>query len=803
MASGEGPSGSNTQVAWATTAPPAEPPRSANDSNPDAALPPPRIAGRYTIQAQIGLGGMGAVYVVFDHDLDEVVALKMLRPELASRAGLAQRFRQEVKLARRVTHPNVVRTFDLGEFVTDDGTTQLFLTMEYVDGRPLSHRIAEEGPLAPDRITPILAGICAGLAAAHDAGVVHRDLKPDNVLVATDGRVVLTDFGIARAVRTSDSLHTQPGLIGTPVYMAPEQASGGTVDHRADLYALGAIVYELATGAPPFTGDDPQQVALARVLHPPPDPRTRKPGLSLSIAGFLLRALARDPVDRFSTASELRDAWDRAAAGTAPADPLAVRASLLPPATVPSPTSFLPDPKGRTLAVLPFRSADPADAPLARGFCEELVDAFSMTRGLRVRPLGKAADDDEPREIGRRLGVEIVVEGSIRRTAAGYRVGLRTVSVADGYVLGAWRFESADPLGLVDDAALTVAKALTVELPSPSRQVASPEAVDLYLRGKSALRDAWFQPIGALTLLTQAHALAPDDPDILAAYATGLARTGLFASSDQPVVLGVARSEAERAVSLGPDRAEGWFALGVARIYSSDLAGGAEALRNALARAPGHAQAQHALGSLLLEAGVVTEAMARLNAAVSLDPSSLDARLELARAHALLGDWNRAWTLLSADPGRKPLGRAIVWSRLRLWNPQLAPAPPLPPPDDADEQPFVRHVVEFLQEIVATGKWPASSDRILAEGVEATAGRLHTVRLQYKAEAMLFLGEPDRALAAIGQAATQGMVDLLWLERCPLVTPLRGNPDLERARRIVADRADAVARAVGARIEIA
>ncbi|HVY49887.1 MAG TPA: serine/threonine-protein kinase, partial [Minicystis sp.] len=259
------------------------------------------VAGRYEILGMLGVGGMGTVYRARDRELDEVVALKALRRELVDAPGMLERFRREVKLARRVTHPNVARVFDIGEH---DG--EKFLTMEYVDGESLAGLLAREGALSVARGVELAVAVCAGLGAAHHAGVVHRDLKPDNVLLSKSGRVVVTDFGIARAVMDGGAGQTAGGLVGTPAYMAPEQVEGAAdVDARADVYALGAMLFELFTGARPWIGDAPIAVAAARLVHPPPDPRAKKPDLPTPLARAILRCMARRREERFASVAEV------------------------------------------------------------------------------------------------------------------------------------------------------------------------------------------------------------------------------------------------------------------------------------------------------------------------------------------------------------------------------------------------------------------------------------------------------------------------------------------------------------------
>jgi serine/threonine-protein kinase len=273
------------------------------------------IADRYEVIGVLGAGAMGRVFRVFDRALDEVVALKLLRRELVGVPGMVERFRREVKLARRVTSKHVVRTFDLGEHAG-----AFFLTMEQIDGQALARHLAA-GRLSVPETMRIACAVAEGIAAAHATGVVHLDLKPDNVLVGNDGRIAVTDFGIASIIEVSprDSFERS---YGTPAYMAPEQMRGGTpIGPPADVYAFGAMMFEMLTGRQPFTGEDALKIAHARLEQPPPDPRSlcQVPDPH---AELVLRCLAREPAERFADGRELLHA-------VTALDPMFSRASLV------------------------------------------------------------------------------------------------------------------------------------------------------------------------------------------------------------------------------------------------------------------------------------------------------------------------------------------------------------------------------------------------------------------------------------------------------------------------------------------
>ena len=246
------------------------------------------FAGRYEIEKHIGEGGMGAVYRVHDREVDETIALKLLLSTATQGSEVVERFRREVRLARRVTHRNVARTYDLGEH---EGLR--FLTMEYIRGESLRQVLHRKRQLTPGCASALAVEIFAGLSAAHDAGIIHRDLKPANILLERGGRVVITDFGIARASEAEATLRTGK-LMGTPAYMSPEQVAGTPIDHRADLYAAGLILYEMLTGQLPFVGENSIGVALARLAQEPRHPREFVATLPDGLPELVLNLLARE-----------------------------------------------------------------------------------------------------------------------------------------------------------------------------------------------------------------------------------------------------------------------------------------------------------------------------------------------------------------------------------------------------------------------------------------------------------------------------------------------------------------------------
>ncbi len=754
------------------------------DSSQASSAPRALLAHRYEIEGLLGVGGMGSVYRAFDRELDERVALKVLRRELLGDPVTLERFRREVKLARRVTHPNVARVYDIGEH---EGVR--FLTMELVDGESLAATLAREVALAPARVVAIARAVCDGLSAAHAAGVVHRDLKPDNVILARDGRVVLTDFGIARLAGSGAS-RTLGMVLGTPQYMAPEQVDPrGEIDGRADLYALGVMLFEMLAGEAPWKGDSPIAIAARRLVAPPPDPGDVV-NVPASLAAIVLRLIAREPAGRFASASDVRDALAacRDLDGVGPL-PLSLRPTQPPP-----PLALPPRSPARSIAVMPVRNTgSPEDEHYGRLFGDALCEALIGQPAMTVRSCTVRLADQDARVRGREVGAEVVVTPSLRVTAdGGLRVALRVVSVAEGIQLWAGRVDR--PLGqlfaLARDCAERVAAAMLV--PIPARPVAEegddPEIIELLSRAHTDATSV--EPTAndrAVALLERAITSREEDPRILAAYASALARRvedgdGILEE------LVEARSMAERAVSLSPDAVTPHVAL--ARVHLELGESSAAAAQLAFGVDTGHALFQRTLGLLLADAALLEGAAAHLARAARLGERR--ARWDEAQVRALSGDMATAEAILDEEGPDAAGGYFVVACRLAAWGGNPASLSRL---TDVLKARPVRHRDALLAYLGTTpGNVRATHERI--EHVARSFGELPRRRAQWfaiAAEAAARAGDRERALSSLAGAVAARLSDVAWLERCPLLDIVRDHPSfaavLDATRSRTAERA--------------
>ncbi len=738
------------------------------------------LAARFRLMGMVGEGGMGTVFRAYDTELEELIALKLLRRSVLDTPSALARFRQEVKLARRVAHPSVARIYDLG---VHDGDR--FLTMEFIDGESLGARLLREGPLPVACAVGIAQAIASALVAVHGAGVIHRDLKPDNVLIDSDGRVVVTDFGIARPVDDGERLaRTQGGFIGTPGYMAPEQFNGAdALDPRADLFSLGVLLFEMLAGQAPWTAPSALALLVARISHPPADLASLRPDAPAPLVALTHQLLAADPAQRPADATAVLQALGAPACGVVAERPVAAPRQIE---------------RGKTVAVLPLR-APPAIHHLAVGIAEALTDGLSMTAGLRVvahaRSEVAATQTADPTRLGSSLGAQVLVGGTLTALGDQYALQVRLTTAADGIQFWARRFQGplASLLDLAEAATRAVAEALVVRAATPvTRPLMDATVLDLYLRGRAAYLDYWVPAVKrAVELIGQAAQRAPDNPLIAGGLALARARLvvlGEPAGGDEAEVARLA----DRALAQLPGQAQAHLAHATLALNSGDAERAGRGVAAALRAAPGDPEALEMAGRLRSEIGPLHEAMALFDMVARLDPALPALQVHRVRARALLGDWDAVATDLTLE-ARDPDRRAYFETthvRLLGWQRDAEGARALQAARRRDGVAPVPAVDDALGTVITGALAPGATARLLAlAGDPQRRPRLRAFFHQLHAEQLALVGDPAGALDAIEAADGLGFFDLAWLDGCPLFEGLRGDPRFLAVHRSVAARA--------------
>jgi len=576
-----------------------------------------QTVSHYRVLERLGAGAMGEVYLAEDLRLGRKVALKLLPPDLTRDEAAKTRLIHEARAASLLDHPHICTVYDIEELPAG----QLLLAMAYCEGETLKARLAR-GPLPVAEAVELACQMAEALAEAHAHGIVHRDIKPANAMVTKTGRVKLVDFGLAHLPEATVLTATGTTL-GTPAYMAPEQVRGEAVDARADLWALGAVLYEMLAGRPPFGGESVQAV-LYGVVHEAPEPLGRaQTGLPAALVRIVNRALAKDRLARYQQAeqmlAELRACRERLSAGGA-------QAASAGAARVPS------------IAVMPFAnlSADPEQEYFCEGMTEELITALGAIEGLRVAAKASTfhlkGKDLEIRAIGDQLNVETLLEGSVRKAGDRLRITAQLVNVSDGYHLWSERYDRRldDVFAVQDEIARAIVEKLKVKLVGPKeaplmkRASANLEAYQLYLEGRYHFARRYKGALErAVDCFTRAIGLDPDSAPAQAGLADAYSLHGFYGLSRPSDVLPRARQAAERAVELDDSLAEAHHSLGMVHLW---LDWNWEAIERGFTRALAldpKAPLTHAFYALSLGAmGRADESAREADQAKALDPLS-------------------------------------------------------------------------------------------------------------------------------------------------------------------------------------
>jgi serine/threonine-protein kinase len=636
----------------------------------------PQLSDRYAIERELGRGGMATVYLARDLRHDRQVAVKVLEPQVATFG--ADRFLREIRIAARLTHPHVLGLHDSGEASDGAGGRRLFYVMPHVEGETLRFRLTREQALPVADAVRLLRELADALAYAHAQGVVHRDLKPDNVLLS-GGHAVVADFGIAKALAAAtedgaspDARLTGTGVaIGTPAYMAPEQALGDpAMDHRADLYALGVIAYEMLAGRHPFAGRTAQALAAAHLTETPTELAERRPDAPPGLAALVMRLLAKDPAARPQRADDVRRALDEIGAtpsgsrrwaqrrtlGTA-ALVLAVVAGIVAYALRPRPRASATGPAAiRTLAVLPFANVGgtPNDEYFSDGLTDELAHALARVPGLqlpgRTSTYALKGTTLPAREIGRTLDVSAYIDGAVRRAGERLRVSTQLVSATDGKVLWDSVFETrtGDVFAVQDSLTRAVVTALAptlgvsgvrgetsahAALVKVKRGTTDAEAYELYLKGMYYWHERGAANVArSIGYFQQAIARDPTFARAYAALAFAYNVLEVYVPDPADSTTPLIEANARRAMTLDSTLADAQLAMASALERNVRFADAEKGYRAALRIEPLNQTAHHALGFMLMFVGRTDEAIDELRQATRLDPLAKSAGTALAEA---------------------------------------------------------------------------------------------------------------------------------------------------------------------------
>jgi len=734
----------------------------------------------YRLIEKIGEGGMGVVWKALDTKLDREVAVKLLPEDLASDPERLKRFEREAKAAAAINHPNIVTLYSVEQA---DGTH--FIAMELVDGRTLAHLIPDEG-LPVERFLDLALPLTEAIAAAHERGVTHRDLKPSNIMVSDAGRLKVLDFGLAKLRERagadrpwdgSTKTLTRDGIVlGTMPYMSPEQLQGKPVDQRSDIFALGIVLYEMATGRRPFGGDNPAELASSILRDIPLLLSEVNQAMPADVARIVRHCLQKDPERRYQTAKGLRNELEELRTELASGIVSATHGDEL---------------KAPSIAVLPFTDMSPQKDQeyFCDGMVEELIDALAKLGGLRVASRTSAFQYKEAtrdiREIGRRLGVRTVLEGSVRKAGNRLRITAQLVNIADGYHLWSDKYDRdlEDIFAVQDEISLAIVEKLKVRLLGGEkeklvkRQTKNQEAYNLYLKGRYFWNRRY--EVGmkkSLEYFQQAIEKDPHYPLPYVGITDSYGILGWFEFLRPDEAFSRAKAALSLALEYDPSLGEAHASQGwIHFCYDWDWTSAELEFKKAIELTPEYATAHEWYATFLMAMGRFEESIAAALRAREIDPLSLIVNGVVGVTYAFSRQYDRSISelrkTLDMDPG---FYLARVWLGLSY---QLAGK--------------VEQARETLREAVEVEADNPYALGFLGWGLGVSGQEEDALRIlsriedrsrdQYvtpyqKGQILAGLGRIDEAFELFDEAYRQRSPQLVLLNATPLMDCLRSDP---------------------------
>ncbi|HET9725359.1 MAG TPA: protein kinase [Gemmatimonadales bacterium] len=760
------------------------------------------LGDRYRIERALGQGGMAVVFLAEDLKHRRRVAIKVLKPELSAALG-GDRFLREIEIAAALQHPHILPLFDSGQ-----SGALLYYVMPFADGESLRQRLAREHQLPLDTALEITRAVGSALQYAHDHGIIHRDIKPDNI-VLSGGQAVVADFGIARALHAaSDEPLTLTGMaVGTPQYMSPEQAGGVAVDGRSDEYSLACVLYEMLSGQPPFTGASAQAIMARHSLDPVPGLRVVRQTVPAGVERAIIQAMSKLPADRYSTVQRFLDALaspstEQPAAAAPVGKPGRSRKRYLRPALVAGVGVLAAAVwwllAGRTaahtavghrgitaLAVLPFEepSSGPDSSYLGQGMTEGLIAELAQIGSLKVisRASGEVAlGSGRPlSELARELRVDAILKGSVRRVGDSAWVAVRLLHAPDSTVLLSREYRSR--LGELPDLQRTITLAITALMNADlkgnergrlsAHRAVDQRAYEAYLRGRFYLERGEAEQ--ARTQFEYAGRIAPNWAPSYVGLATYYTSLPFFTDVPPATVLPKARAALAQALALDETLAEAHAVNGYIRAYYEwDWRSAEQEFRRALELQPNYADAYFSYSRFLASRRRLDEAIAQLSHAVELDPLSVSLQANRALLDYFAGRYDDAAVRLRDLLRQDSTDVTVKWGLALVEEQQGKPLQAIAILEPISANSFNRK--SSLGHAYAMAGQPARAREVLA-GLQAAAASRY-VPAYWFALVHAGLGERDKALRYLERAYEERSTVLAYLLIDPRLAPLRGDP---------------------------